>query len=566
MKLALALCAIIVSLTSCEQRRSQDLPPNVVLAIQNRIEKGTNPSIVVGIVDKNGPRYYCYGKTSLTGTPVNEHTIYEIGSISKVFTAIILAYQAQAGKLNVDDPVQKYLPSDVRMPRRAGKEITLGHLSDHTSGLPRLPSNFNPKDMMNPYEDYTVAQMYAFLSGYSLPRDIGEEYEYSNIAQGLLGHVLALNASVPYETLMIKTIARPLEMFETKVVLDESMKRNLAIGHNDGEEVSNWDIPTLAGAGGIRSSPHDMLRFLAANMGLTSTSLKSAMDESHRVRHDKANGTRVGLGWHVRNGDLGDVISHSGGTGGYRTFAGFVKETQTGVIVFTNSTAGVDEIGFSLLDPGSTVTMVHPTIAGPFRKTLDSLGVDAAIAFYKDVQKNHPGDYEFGEGVLRTLGYDYITKNPTAALAIFKFNTEEYPNSYNAYDSYADGLLMNRDTLLAIENHQVSLALNPSNTKTIATLEKLGVKWKRPFVNVAEETLEAYTGTYSMFKGMDLVVTREAGQLFGQSTGSPKVRLIAKSVTEFYVEGVNATVTFDIPKKTAMVHQLGQDMTGKKVR
>jgi CubicO group peptidase (beta-lactamase class C family) len=536
------------------------------MAIQNRIEKGTNPSIVVGVIDKDGPRYYCFGKTSLTGTTVNEHTIYEIGSISKVFTGILLAYQSQAGKVKVDDPVQKYLPPDVRMPQRGGKEITLGHLSDHTSGLPRLPSNFNPKDFMNPYQDYTVSQLHEFVSGYSLPRDIGAEYEYSNVAQGLLGHVLALNANVPYETLMINIIARPLKMFETKVVLDDNMKLNLAIGHNEGEEVSNWDIPTLAGAGGIRSSAHDMLRFLAANIGLTATPLRSAMDESHEVRHGKANGTRVGLGWHIRKGDQGDVISHSGGTGGYRTFAGFVKETQTGVIVFTNSTVGVDEIGFSLLDQGSTIAKVKPTIAQPFRLKLDSSGVDAAIAFYHDAKKNHTDDYEFAEGVLTTLGYDYMEKNPTIALALFQLNTTEYPNSYNSYESYAEGLLKAGDTVLATENYRVSLALNPSNTNAKAALAKLGVKWERPFVYVAEETLQAYTGTYTVFKGMDFVVTYDGGQLFGQSTGSPRVKLVAKSVREFYVEGVNATLTFNANGKTVTLHQLGQDMTGKKVQ
>ena len=149
------------------------------------------------------------------------------------------------------------------------------------------------------------------------------------------------------------------------------MKKNLAIGHSDYEEVSNWDIPTLAGAGGIRSSVHDLLIFLAANIGLTPTSLRSAMDKSHAVRHAKAGEVRVGLGWHIRKGKNGDIISHSGGTGGYRTFAGFVKETQKGVVVFTNSTAGVDDIGMSLLNPEATISESKPTIAARFRRTFD---------------------------------------------------------------------------------------------------------------------------------------------------------------------------------------------------
>jgi serine-type D-Ala-D-Ala carboxypeptidase/endopeptidase len=371
MKLILSYCTILVFFIACQRETSQDLPANVVESIQKRVGEGINPSIVVGIIDKGGPRYYCFGKKSLTDTVVNEHTIYEIGSISKVFTGILLAYQSEVGKLSIDDPAQKYLPSTVQIPKSDGKEITLGHLSDHTSGLPRMPDNFDPKDFSNPYADYTVDLMYAFFSSYQLPRDIGSEYEYSNLAQGLLGHILALNAGTSYEDLMISTIAGPLGMNETKVAFDGNMKLNLAIGHSEGREVSNWDIPTLAGAGGIRSSVHDMLKFLAANIGLTRTSLRKAMDKSHQTRHSKAGDSRVGLGWHISNGTDGDVIWHNGGTGGYRTFAGFVKETQKGVVVFTNSTEGVDDIGFKLLNPDAVLTPVKGSIVPAFRISWD---------------------------------------------------------------------------------------------------------------------------------------------------------------------------------------------------
>ena len=238
MKLILGYCAVLILFVGCQKQSTEDLPAKVVQSIQNRIDNGITPSIVVGVIDNKGPRYYCFGKKSLTDSAVNEHTIYEIGSISKVFTGILLAHQSEAGKVNINDPAQKYLPSTVQVPKRGGKEITLGNLSDHTSGLPRMPDNFNPKDFSNPYADYTVEQMYAFLSGYQLPRDVGAEYEYSNLAQGLLGHILALNAGTSYEDLMISTIAGPLGMNETKIAFDENMKKNLAIGHSGGREVS----------------------------------------------------------------------------------------------------------------------------------------------------------------------------------------------------------------------------------------------------------------------------------------------------------------------------------------
>lgn len=557
--------AILIFFVSCEKQAEPDLPAKVVESIQARVDKGLNPSIVVGIIDKNGPRYYSFGKTSLTGTAVDEHTIYEIGSISKVFTAILLAHQAESGKMNIDDPAQKYLPSTVRVPKRGDKEITLGHLSDHTSGLPRMPDNFNPKDFSNPYADYSVDQMYEFISGYALPRDVGAEYEYSNLAQGLLGHMLALNAGMSYEDLMIEIIAHPLGMNETKVVLDDNMKKNLATGHSDGEEVSNWDIPTLAGAGGIRSSAYDMLKFLAANIGLTQTSLRSAMDKSQEVRHLKAGAARVGLGWHITKGKLGDVISHSGGTGGYRTFAGFVKETQMGVVVFTNSSVGADDIGYRLLNPNAIINPSKPVAASRFKEILDSAGIQAAINYYKDLKKNHSDDYDFSEGALNVLGYAYIGKDLAASLAIFKMNVEEYPETYNVYESYAEALLINGDKDLAIENYKKSLDLNPANANAIGVLEKLGVHWTPPVVNVPDETLEAYTGTYTVYKGLDIVITREGNRLFGQATGNPKAELYPKSENEFYLKVVKASLIFNKDDKTLTLHQSGQDLKGNRI-
>ena len=345
--------------------------------------------------------------------------------------------------------------------------------------------------------------------------------------------------------LMISTIAGPLGMNETKIVFDENMKKNLAIGHSGGREVSNWDIPTLAGAGGIRSSVHDMLKFLAANIGLTQTPLRSAMDKSHETRHFKAGETRVGLAWHISKGKLGDVIWHNGGTGGYRTFAGFVKETQKGVVVFTNSTEGADDIGFRLLNPDAMLNPVKASIVPTFRKILDSLGADAAIAHYREVRAEQEDEYEFSERVLNALGYAYMETNLPAALAIFKLNVEQYPASHHAYDSYGKALLKSGDQTLAIESYKKSLAINPANRNALAELEKLGVKWEEPIIKVPEEILEAYTGTYELTKGMKITITRQGNQLYGQATGNPKAELFPKSQDEFYVKVVDAQVTFD---------------------
>ncbi|WP_234363996.1 serine hydrolase [Lunatibacter salilacus] len=331
----------------------KDLPPEVVETIENRIEGNATPSISIAVIDSTGIHYYNFGKTAVDGKAVDENTIYEIGSISKAFTAILLAQQVLDGKLKLEDEINKFLPDNFKIPVMGDTEITFGNLTDHTSGLPRMPDNFAPANPSNPFADYTEDLMYEFISNYQPVREVGAEYEYSNLAQGLLGHLLAMNSNSAYEELIVQTIADPLEMEDTRIRLTDSMKENLALGHSGGKVVENWDIPTLAGAGAIRSSSSDMAKFISANLGYVKSPLAAAMELTHKARHQKAGEMGVGMGWHIKKGEDGDVIWHNGGTGGYRTFAGFVKETRIGVVLLTNSSTGSDDIGFYLLDPSS---------------------------------------------------------------------------------------------------------------------------------------------------------------------------------------------------------------------
>ena len=186
-----------------------------------------------------------------------------------------------------------------------------------------------------------------------LVRTVGAEFEYSNLALGLLGHLLAMNKDCTYEELMIQTIAHPLDMNDTRIELTKRMKENLALGHSGRRVVENWDIPTLAGAGAIRSSTSDMAKFISANLGYLNSPLKEAMELSHQIRHDMAGDRSIAMAWHIMKGDKGDIICHGGATGGYRTFIGFVKETGKGVVLLSNSSEGADDIGYYLLDSGS---------------------------------------------------------------------------------------------------------------------------------------------------------------------------------------------------------------------
>ena len=206
--------------------------------------------IVVGSVDKDGSRIVSYGDRGGGAGEVGADTVFEIGSVTKVLTALLLAEMANLGEVSLDDAVAKYLPPSVTMPLRAGRQITLRDLASQRSGLPRLPGNLAPNDAANPYADYTIAQLYEFLSGYQLTRDIGSKYEYSNLGFGLLGHALALKAGMDYEALVVDRICSPLGMQDTRIALSSSLRERLARGHDESlAEVKNWDLPALAGRG-----------------------------------------------------------------------------------------------------------------------------------------------------------------------------------------------------------------------------------------------------------------------------------------------------------------------------
>jgi CubicO group peptidase (beta-lactamase class C family) len=329
-------------------------PEDVRQILVDRIDVNKKSvGIVVGTIGPQGAKVTSYGKVHTDSSTVPDgDTVFEIGSVTKVFTSLLLADMVERGEVHLDDPVSKFLPATVKVPQRHGRQITLLDLATHTSGLPRLPGNLKPKDEMNPYADYTVEQMYVFLSGYELTRDVGSQYEYSNLGGGLLGHVLALRAGMSYEKLVQTRILAPLKMTSTAITLTPALQARLAHGHDQSlQPVPNWDLPTLAGAGALRSTVNDMLKFLAANIGLTETPLAPAMKSMLAVRKPTGlSNLEVALAWHILSAHGREIVWHNGGTGGYRSFIGFDPKTKTGVVVLSNAANEVDDIGNHLLD------------------------------------------------------------------------------------------------------------------------------------------------------------------------------------------------------------------------
>lgn len=339
----------------------------ILQILRERVETGrTNQSIVVGVIDEKGVKFTSLGKVSQKPNAPNadENTVFEIGSITKVFTGTLLAEAVKRGEVKLDDPIAKYLPSTVKVPARGGREITLLDLATHTSGLPRMPTNFAPKNLQNPYADYTVEQMYDFLSKYELPRDIGSKSEYSNLGMGLLGHILSLRAGMSYENLVKTRILLPLDLKDTTITLFPAQKTRLAQGYDiNGEESSLWDLPTLAGAGALRSTAKDMARFAAYNLGLEKSSLLDVFNSAHQPQRDFGAQLKIGLSWlNQPSKPEKMIVWHNGATGGFVGFIGFIKSEKRGVVILSNSGEGVDDIGLHLLDPTSPLRKIPPFV------------------------------------------------------------------------------------------------------------------------------------------------------------------------------------------------------------
>lgn len=281
-------------------------------------------------------------KTKPTGD-----TVYELGSISKVFTSLLLADAINSGDVKLETQIGELMPAikDTKL----GKTITLKHLSTHMSGLPKMPTNISPKDVNNPFADYNRAQLTKYMKSARLAGKPGAKHEYSNVGAGLLGDLLAAKSEQDYESLLQSRILKPLKMNDTSIKLSDSQTKRLAPPHNSALIVDTvWDFDSLAGAGAIRSTTSDMVRFMKANLDSPDNELGKAIDLAWKQHLPAGMGHRaMGLGWQIA-GD-GSTRWHNGRTGGYQTMMLVSRKLDAGVILLCN-TAGseIDGLGQSI--------------------------------------------------------------------------------------------------------------------------------------------------------------------------------------------------------------------------
>jgi CubicO group peptidase (beta-lactamase class C family) len=524
-------------------------------------ERKDRVGIIVGIIEPAGRRIVAYGSFDKNDTrPLRGNTVFEIGSTTKVFTSLLLADMVQHGEVALSDPVAKYLPTNVKMPARGGRVITLEDLAKHRSGLPRLPTNFNAsQNPLNPYAQYSVQQLYEFLSGYTLPRDIGAAFEYSNLGVGLLGHVLSLAAGKDYETLIRTRICQPIGMNDTTITLSPELKARLAIGHDNRYEITpNWDLPTLAGAGALRSTTDDMVSFLAAQLGYKSTALDPAIAATRAKRAPADGGMEIGLGWLMRPKKDSEIIWHNGGTGGYRSFVGYDLKSRIGVVVLSNvfTQAGVDDIGFHLLDPTSQLLPPNSPLILPSAS-------HTAIELSPDILDLYVGQYQFAPNVIMTVARKedqlFVQLTGQGSAEIFPENKTDF------FARVVDAQVLFKTDSKGRAN---ALVLRQSGRDQLAPRIGGDAEPMSEWYGHREKKIDAiiyknYVGRYQLTPAMIFDITVEGNQIFAQLTGQPKLEIFPESEKDFFYKIVDAQLTFESDGKglaTALIlHQGGQN-------
>jgi CubicO group peptidase (beta-lactamase class C family) len=544
--------AFLLTMSGSLSLFSQAPPPLLKDSVRQRaaaaVTAGGYPSLVIGVVAGDRQEILPFGVAG--DSPRREagaDTVYEIGSVTKTFTALLLADAVERHEVALEQPVQQLLPG-YAIPKSGQRMITLLDLATQSSGLPRLPENLLPKTPANPYADYTADRMKQFLAGYELPRAPGASYEYSNLGFGLLGQALAVHAGSPYEQLVYKRVLAPLGMKDTAIALSPLMAKRFAAGHEtSGSPASAWDLGAMEGAGALRSTARDLLLYVKAHVhpsGPLSKALTAVTQARRATDRDEA---KIGMAWQIETRQGQTIVWHNGMTGGYASFVGFIAGGDRGVVVLTNISRDVGELGFAALLPEAAARAFPP----------EKEMTPAALADYA-------GRYRLAPG------FDLVARVDGGELRVAATGQAEVP----VYASAAD------EFFYKVVDAQLSFKRGSDGAINAVVLHQNGRSMPAP--RVADEppaaapprqeikleaaALQPYIGRYTLAPGFALEVTAEGSQLYVQATAQGRLPVFPSQVDEFFYKVVDAQLSFqraaDGSVEAVVLHQNGQNIKG----
>ncbi|WP_052715931.1 serine hydrolase [Devosia chinhatensis] len=388
------VAASLMVLPATAQEAAMPSDADIAKILGDRIGRDqANVGIAVAIIENGETRFISHGTLEVDGTdPVTEETLFEAGSITKVFTNLLLAQAVNDGKIDLDAPITDYLPDGFAVPETGNRAITAFDLATHHAGLTGLPEEILSRGIDNPYSGFGADALAVWFADAELARPVGEQFEYSNLGTALLGLALETVEGSDFVTLLTTSVLEPLGMDASSLEMTGQELPAMATGHNTAREATpNWDFEVFAPAGALIISSTDLIKFVAAASGQTQTSLAPAFETMLARTMPVEQGTSIGLGWFITTTGQSEIVWHNGMTGGYTSFAGFDRASGNGVVVLTNMAAqrGVNDIGMHLLNPAI------PLNEQPQLRT----AVEIDPALFDD----YVGDYVLAPGVVLSV-------------------------------------------------------------------------------------------------------------------------------------------------------------------
>jgi CubicO group peptidase (beta-lactamase class C family) len=518
-------------------------------ALEKRFKDDRTGACVTAAVIENGATaraYYCANPKSQR--PYDEHTAFEIGSVTKTMTAALLAEFIGRGEIALGDPIAQLLPPATAVPAFNDRQITIANIVTHTSGLPSFPPQWRVADASNPYAAITERDLLGTLAATRLTRTPGSQWEYSNFAMMVLSYGLAKRSGKDFETLLRERLLGPLGMDDTFIAKRPSHV-HVAQGHlSTGAPAGPWDLPVnMAGVGGARATLPDMVRYLEGELGIRESAITPALQRTQQ-QVAKVDGHAKAMNWMiVPSTEHHELFTHEGATGGYSSFVGFDREAKRGAILLSDtslvSLGGLGILGRHLLDP--SVLLGSPRIAA----AADPKLIDALV-----------GRYRLKSG----LGADLRRKGD-----VLTIQADGQPEFEMGYDSAGDFYPLAFDALMrpkrkadgtytltwfqgggALDAERISMPPAPS-------------KW-----TPTKAQLDEYEGDYPLAPAFGLHVSATDAKLIIQGTGQRQIEVAAVEKDTFVAESVGAEITFERDssgKVIALVlKQRGQTLRGER--
>ena len=492
-----------------------------------------------------------YGFANMEWDIPNEpDTKFRIGSITKQFVAMLIMQLVEEGKIDLQGKLTDYIPE---YREDTGNKITIHHLLTHTSGIPSYTNipGFWRDSLKN---TYTEEEMIMNFHNGDLEFEPGTGYNYNNTGYYLLGVIVERIYDKPFEEVLHEKILDPLGMTNSGVDRENRVLEKRASGYifGDFDYENNPYIymPNVMGAGDMYSTVEDLYKWDRAlyTDKLLSEEYKKIMFTP--FLEDYA------YGWVVRNiegkeeGDSTRVTMHTGGINGFITMNFRMVDENNLIVIFNNTgETRLRDMGQGIINIlyDKPCDLPKRSLALILLRAINEEGLNAGLNKYREIKQSFPDDYEIDEIEINALGYSFLGKNRMEeAIEIFKINIEEFPESFNVYDSMAEAYMTNGDNELAIEYYKKSLEINPQNTNGINMLKKLGVNIDEPEeIELTNEVLEQYVGKYQIAPEFIITVTVEGDRIFEQATGQSKYEIFPTSETEFFLKIADAKITFE---------------------